>query len=744
MEMIDYNLGWDSTSSLDPELTLGLSVINVRNEIKSESYEKKQENVNDFLGKNLGKYDTSNGIISKTSRLFSKNKFMKSVRNGLFASMLWATTAFASPNSLNGNTNQKSKKTIENVITPGGFMDSIPYTGPAPSTAVPQMTVNGPTPWPVLMNPYSQPNIQVQLGRGPLDWYGSGDVNDDGKVDSTDVKIIESGNVPPQDLDRADVNGDGVVNQADADLIQEYINHTIPYLPGYWDSLTTRTERVSWLEKMMKIEKALPSNVNLAKWACQNFVARYEDDFYGVSNQNAFLTWYKENAGVDLTGNVTPARFNIPVFTVNDYDSLGTPHAVAGVFVGNSDTTFSDLYCFYWDNNSELYHVTPGSFDMNPDSSVSISKFAYSKGLDNKTRFDDIWNFVIFKLNNGNGTMESYYEIPGNPDYSLVIDNPNIIQVHESGLPDSVDVDGSKVPSKAEMSLSGLENLGFNVVPSISADSTKLPPNLSYVTGDTTWSADSTSMTVPYRFYTWITSGGVTKVDSSASTNVKYGNILSSAVKVDIKNKNGSSLDTLVVDAGRVPSGQALTPQYLFQNGYPDAFPDTSKVNTTAPLGLYYTDHDTVWADTTLSPDKTHKTTAYAFTRTFTDFVTTYGDTLKASADELIEVENVTAVNEQDPLLPKKFQVYQNYPNPFNPTTTIMYDLARPGEVEIDVYNILGQKVKAIEGGYKVPGEYRFEVDMTGFPSGVYLYRLEEKEKDSKVESELGKMVLVK
>ena len=576
------------------------------------------------------------------------------------------------------------------------FLDSNPIIGPAPSTAIPQMTVNGPTPWPVLMNPYSQPNIQVQLGRGPLDWYGSGDVNDDGKVDSTDVKIIESGNVPPQDLDRADVNGDGVVNQSDADLIQEYLNHTIPYLPGYWDSLTTRAERVSWLEKMMKIESAMPPGYPTAgdtkDWLCQNFVARYEDDFYGVSNQSAFLTWYKENTGIDLSGEVTPARFNIPVFTVNDYDVGGSPHAVAGVFVDKPDTTFSNIYAFYIGGtvgNYYLYHVTPGSNDMNPDSAVFIGKYTYLQDAENHNKyFGYMPGIVVFKLKNGEGTMVSYYNARNHPENSFVMDNPNIIRVHESGLPDSVDVDGSKVPSKADMSLSGLENLGFNVVPSISADSTKLPPNLSYVTGDTTWSADSTSMIVPYRFYTWITSGGVTKVDSSASTNVKYGNILSSAVKVDIKNKNGSSLDTLVVDAGRVPSGQALTPQYLFQNGYPDAFPDTSKVNTTAPLGLYYTDHDTVWADTTLSPDKTHKTTAYAFTRTFTDFVTTYGDTLKASADELIEVENVTAVNERDPLLPKKFQIYQNYPNPFNPTTTIMYDLAKPGEVGIDIYNI--------------------------------------------------------
>lgn len=57
--------------------------------------------------------------------------------------------------------------------------------------------------------------------------------------------------------------------------------------------------------------------------------------------------------------------------------------------------------------------------------------------------------------------------------------------------------------------------------------------------------------------------------------------------------------------------------------------------------------------------------------------------------------------------MPCKYQLYQNYPNPFNPTTTIEYDIPELSTVNIEIYNIAGQRVRHLikskidEPGYK-------------------------------------------
>lgn len=80
--------------------------------------------------------------------------------------------------------------------------------------------------------------------------------------------------------------------------------------------------------------------------------------------------------------------------------------------------------------------------------------------------------------------------------------------------------------------------------------------------------------------------------------------------------------------------------------------------------------------------------------------------------------------------VPQAFSLAQNYPNPFNPTTVIKYSLPKQCKVRVDVYNILGQKVKTLIDRLQ-PAGY-FEVTWNGensngkpAASGVYFYRIE-------------------
>jgi len=70
------------------------------------------------------------------------------------------------------------------------------------------------------------------------------------------------------------------------------------------------------------------------------------------------------------------------------------------------------------------------------------------------------------------------------------------------------------------------------------------------------------------------------------------------------------------------------------------------------------------------------------------------------------------------------YVLYQNYPNPFNPTTTIRYELPQDGVVTIDVFDILGQKVKTILNEFKKADRYEVTFRSAGLASGVYIYQL--------------------
>ena len=73
---------------------------------------------------------------------------------------------------------------------------------------------------------------------------------------------------------------------------------------------------------------------------------------------------------------------------------------------------------------------------------------------------------------------------------------------------------------------------------------------------------------------------------------------------------------------------------------------------------------------------------------------------------------------------PGQFVLHQNYPNPFNPTTTIRYELARPGPVRLTVYNVLGQQVSVLVNARQPAGTHQVTFNASQLASGVYFYRL--------------------
>jgi hypothetical protein len=92
----------------------------------------------------------------------------------------------------------------------------------------------------------------------------------------------------------------------------------------------------------------------------------------------------------------------------------------------------------------------------------------------------------------------------------------------------------------------------------------------------------------------------------------------------------------------------------------------------------------------------------------------------------------VTSVNDGGTVRPVAFTLRQNYPNPFNPSTTINYTIpqsAQPNQVRLEIYNLMGQKVRSLVNEKQTTGAYKVDWDGQNeqgvvMPSGAYIYRL--------------------
>ena len=123
--------------------------------------------------------------------------------------------------------------------------------------------------------------------------------------------------------------------------------------------------------------------------------------------------------------------------------------------------------------------------------------------------------------------------------------------------------------------------------------------------------------------------------------------------------------------------------------------------------------------------------TVNAVTAAFLMYVTDGIDTVKIDdIPKVIYVRRYDYLSTIDDQIPTDFALHENYPNPFNPTTTLRFDLPEMSDVNVVIYNMLGQKVRTFNMNSISAGSHSIKWNATndlGDPvgAGVYLYQFQ-------------------
>jgi peptidase M28-like protein/immune inhibitor InhA-like protein/type IX secretion system substrate protein len=190
-------------------------------------------------------------------------------------------------------------------------------------------------------------------------------------------------------------------------------------------------------------------------------------------------------------------------------------------------------------------------------------------------------------------------------------------------------------------------------------------------------------------------------------------------------NQKGWYIDYVRLDFRGEVSNHAPQIVYYFPQNL-----DSLEINSQQSFSFRAEDSDS----DSLTYSLTHKEqvvndSAATFTFTEAGFDTVYAR-VEDGKGKLDAYEWIIYINDpasdliENPGITKKYYLYPASPNPFNPTTNITYELKEPGNIEINVYTISGQKIETLKNGYLSAGKYKIEFNGSKYSSGIYIIEM--------------------
>jgi len=262
-----------------------------------------------------------------------------------------------------------------------------------------------------ILNPYFQPNDST------LTWYGSGDADGNDIRDMDDYNAMVSG----IQNDMADVDGDGTPSTIhDQELLLQYLNEEIEYLPGMWNHLKSGEERDFWNEAVLNVDLR-----DTLTWTFPTFISRdfaalgylFGFSYYDTMDTNIYEP-HREH--INSFG-----RFNFPMYWVGIVDpNSGIGHGMNAFLRGGDSTNmeYSPLNFEDWnfvEPQNDSTHVKPGTWNIPFNQRVSIYGF---DGYRDQNGFKSPTRLLIvgFQLDSVGNATEYYHHL------SLITERPPI------------------------------------------------------------------------------------------------------------------------------------------------------------------------------------------------------------------------------------------------------------------------------------------------------------------------------
>jgi hypothetical protein len=72
-----------------------------------------------------------------------------------------------------------------------------------------------------------------------------------------------------------------------------------------------------------------------------------------------------------------------------------------------------------------------------------------------------------------------------------------------------------------------------------------------------------------------------------------------------------------------------------------------------------------------------------------------------------------------------QIRLFKSFPNPVSTLATIEFETMRTSHINLDIFDLYGNKLENILSSEINPGLNQIQIDMSGFTNGVYFYQLE-------------------